>query len=328
VRRREFITLLGGAAAGWPLTARAQQPAMPVIGLLGSESPDLWAGRMRAFHQGLGETGYVDGRNVAIEYRWAEGHNDRLPALAADLVRRRVTVIAAPGSTPATLAAKAATSTIPIIFWIGSDPIELGLVVSLNRPEGNLTGVTTLNHGLVAKRVQLLHEVVPGPNSIAVLINPTSPTLTKISIGDAQAAVRSLGLQLHILNASTERDFDLVFANLIQLRAAGLVIGTDTFFSSRLEQLAALSVRHAVPTIYHFREFAAAGGLIAYGGSLADAFRGTGVYTGRILKGEKPANLPVQQVTRVELYINLKTAKALGLDIPLPLIGRADELIE
>jgi len=328
VRRREFITLLGGAAAGWPLTARAQQPAMPVIGLLGSESPDLWAGRMRAFHQGLGESGYVDGRNVAIEYRWAEGHNDRLPALAADLVRRRVTVIAAPGSTPATLAAKAATSTIPIIFWIGSDPIELGLVVSLNRPEGNLTGVTTLNHGLVAKRVQLLHEVVPGTNSIAVLINPTSPTLTKISIEDAQAAARSLGLELHILNASTELDFDLAFANLIQLRAAGLVIGTDTFFSSRLEQLAALSVRHAVPTIYHFREFAAAGGLMAYGGSLADAFRGTGVYTGRILKGEKPANLPVQQVTRVELYINLKTAKALGLDIPLPLIGRADELIE
>jgi putative ABC transport system substrate-binding protein len=328
VRRREFITLLGGAAAGWPLTARAQQPAMPVIGLLGSESPDLWAGRMRAFHQGLGETGYVDGRNVAIEYRWAEGHNDRLPALAADLVRRRVTVIVAPGSTPATLAVKAATSTIPIIFWIGSDPIELGPVASLNRPEGNLTGVTTLNHGLVAKRVQLLHEVVPGTNSIAVLINPTSPTLTKISIEDAQAAARSLGLELHMLNASTERDFDLVFANLIQLRAAGLVIGTDTFFSSRLEQLAALSVRHAVPTIYHFREFAAAGGLIAYGGSLAEAFRGTGVYTGRILKGEKPANLPVQQVTRVELYINLKTAKALGLDIPLPLIGRADELIE
>lgn len=328
MRRREFITLLGGAAAGWPLTARAQQPAMPVIGLLGSESPDLWAGRMRAFHQGLGETGYVDGRNVAIEYRWAEGHNDRLPALAADLVRRRVTVIVAPGSTPATLAVKAATSTIPIIFWIGSDPIELGPVVSLNRPEGNLTGVTTLNHGLVAKRVQLLHEVVPGTNSIAVLINPTSPTLTKISIEDAQAAARSLGLELHMLNASTERDFDLVFANLIQLRAAGLVIGTDTFFSSRLEQLAALSVRHAVPTIYHFREFAAAGGLIAYGGSLAEAFRGTGVYTGRILKGEKPANLPVQQVTRVELYINLKTAKALGLDIPLPLIGRADELIE
>jgi putative tryptophan/tyrosine transport system substrate-binding protein len=317
VRRREFITLLGGAAAaGWPLTARAQQPAMPVIGLLGSESPDLWAGRMRAFHQGLGETGYVDGRNVAIEYRWAEGHNDRLPALAADLVRRRVTLIAAPGSTPATLAATAATSTIPIIFWIGSDPIELGLVVSLNRPEGNLTGVTTLNHGLVAKRVQLLHEVVPGTNSIAVLINPTSPTLTKISIEDAQAAARGLGLELHMLNASTERDFDLVFANLIQLRAAGLVIGTDTFFSSRLEQLAALSVRHAVPTIYHFREFAAAGGLIAYGGSLAEAFRGTGVYTGRILKGEKPANLPVQQVTRVELYINTEDRQGAWVGYP------------
>jgi ABC-type uncharacterized transport system substrate-binding protein len=248
-----------------------------VIGLLGSELPDLWAGRMRAFHQGLGETGYVDGRNVAIEYRWAEGHNDRLPALAADLVRRRVTVIAAPGSTPATLAAKAATSAIPIVFWIGSDPIELGLVVSLNRPGGNLTGVTTLNHGLVTKRVQLLHEVVPGTSSIAVLINPTSPTLTKISMEDAQAAARSLGLELHVLNASTERDFDVVFANLIQLRAGGLVIGTDTYFSSRLEQLAALSVRHAVPTVYHFREFAAAGGLIAYGGSLADAFRGTGV---------------------------------------------------
>jgi putative ABC transport system substrate-binding protein len=265
---------------------------------------------------------------VAIEYRWAEGHNDRLPALAADLVHRRVTVLAAPGSTPATLAAKAATSTIPIVFWIGGDPVELGLVASLNRPQGNLTGVTTLNHGLIAKRVELLHEIVAGASSIAVLVNPTSPTLTKTTIEEAQAAARSFGLELHILNASTERDFDVVFANLIQLRAGGLVIGTDTFFSSRLEQLAALSVRHAVPTVYHFREFAAAGGLIAYGGSLAEAFRGTGVYTGRILKGEKPADLPVQQVTIVEMYINLKTAKALGLDIPLPLIGRANEVIE
>jgi putative ABC transport system substrate-binding protein len=328
VRRREFITLLGGAAAAWPLSARAQQPATPVIGLLGSESLDLWAGRMRAFHQGLSETGYVDGRNVAIEYRWAKGHNDRLPALAADLVHRQVTVIAAPGSTPATLAAKGATSTIPIIFWIGGDPVELGLVASLNRPQGNLTGVTTLNHGLVAKRVELLHEIVPGASSIAVLVNPTSPTLTRTTIEEAQAAARSFGRELHILNASTERDFDVVFANLIQLRTGGLVIGTDTFFSSRLEQLAALSVRHAVPTVYHFREFAAAGGLIAYGGSLAEAFRGTGVYIGRILKGEKPADLPVQQVTIVEMYINLKTAKALGLDIPLPLIGRANEVIE
>jgi putative tryptophan/tyrosine transport system substrate-binding protein len=328
VRRREFITLLGGAVAAWPLSARAQQRATPVIGLLGSESLDLWAGRMRAFHRGLSETGYVDGQNVAIEYRWAEGHNDRLPALAADLVHRQVTVIAAPGSTPATLAAKAATSTIPIVFWIGGDPVELGLAASLNRPQGNLTGVTTLNHGLVAKRVELLHEIVPGASSIAVLVNPTSPTLTRTTIEEAQAAARSFGLELHILNASTERDFDVVFANLIQLRAGGLVIGTDTFFSSRLEQLAALSVRHAVPTVYHFREFAAAGGLIAYGGSLAEAFRGTGVYIGRILKGEKPADLPVQQVTIVEMYINLKTAEALGLDIPLPLIGRANEVIE
>jgi putative ABC transport system substrate-binding protein len=328
MKRREFIRLIGGTAAAWPLAARAQQPAMPVIGLLGSESLDLWAIRMRAFRGGLKEVGYVEGQNVAIQYSWAEGHNDRLPALAADLVRRRVNVIAAPGSTPAAFAAKAATSTIPIIFWVGSDPVELGLVASLNRPGGNLTGVTTLNVGLVAKRVELLHEVVPGTNSIALLINPTSPILTKISIEDAQAAARILGLELHVLNASTERDFDVVFANLIQLRAGGLVIGTDAFFSSRLEQLAALSVRYAVPTVYHFREFAAAGGLMSYGGSITDAFQEAGVYTGRILKGEKPADLPVQQVTKVELIINLKTAKALGLNIPLPLIGRADAVIE
>ena len=327
IGRRKFLATLSGAAA-WPLGARAQQPAIPVIGLLGSESLDLWASRMRAFRGGLEEAGYVEGKNVAIEYRWAEGHNDRLPALAADLVRRPVTVIAAPGSTPAVLAAKAATSTIPIIFWVGSDPIELGLVASLNRPGGNLTGVTTLNVGLVAKRVELLHEVVPGTKSIALLINPTSPELTKISIEDAEAAARSLGLELHVLNANTERDFDVVFANLMQLRASGLVIGTDAFFSSRLEQLAALSVRHAVPTVYHFREFAAAGGLISYGGSITDAFHATGVYTGRILKGAKPADLPVQQVTKVELIINLKTAKALGITVPLPLSGRADEVIE
>jgi putative ABC transport system substrate-binding protein len=328
LQRRELITLVGRTAAAWPLAAHAQQRATPVIGLLGSESPNLWASRMQAFHQGLNETGYVDGRNVVIEYRWAEGHNDLLPALAADLVRRPVTVIAAPGSTPATLAAKAATSTIPIIFWVGGDPIGLGLVGSMNRPEGNLTGLTTLNHGLVAKRMELLHEVAPGTSSIAVLINPTSPTLSKITIEEAQTAARGLGLELHILKASTERDLDGVFANLVQLRAGGLVLGTDAFFSGRLEQLAALSVRYAVPVVYQFREFAAAGGLMGYGGSLAEAFRGTGVYTGRILKGAKPADLPVQQVTKLELYINLQTAKALRLHVPQHLIGRANEVVE
>ncbi len=328
MQRREFITLLGGAAAAWPVLAKAQPPAMPVIGFLGSESLDLWASCMRAFQQGLSETGYIDGRSVAIEYRWAEGHNDRLPALAADLVRRRVTVIAALGSTPAALAAKAATSTIPVIFWIGGDPIELGLVASLNRPEGNLTGLTTWNQKLTAKRVELLHEVIPGTSSMALLINPTSPNLTKTEIEDAQAAARSLGMELHVLNASTERDFDVVFANLIQLRAGGLVIGTDAFFSSRLEQLSAMAIRHAIPTVYQFREFAAAGGLMGYGGGIMDAFRGAGVYTGHILKGKKPADLPVQLVTKVELYINLTTAKALGINVPNTLIGRADEVIE
>jgi putative tryptophan/tyrosine transport system substrate-binding protein len=327
MNRREFIALIGGAAA-WPFIARAQQPAISVIGLLGSESPDVWATRLRAFRQGLKETGYVEGQNAAIEYRWAESHNDRLPALAADLVRHPVTVIVAPGSTPAALAAKAATSTIPIIFWVGTDPIELGLVASLNRPEGNLTGLTTLNVGLVNKRVELLHEIIPGTSSVGLLINPTSPILSKISTEEAQVAALSLGLELHVLNASTEGDFDVVFADLIQLRAGGLVIGTDAFFSSRLEKLAAVSARHAMPTVYHFREFAAAGGLISYGGSSTEPFHGVGVYAGRILKGEKPATLPVQQVTKVELIINLKTARAFGLNIPLSLIARADEVIE
>jgi putative ABC transport system substrate-binding protein len=299
MRRREFITLLGGAAAGWPLAARAQQPAMPVVGLLGSASLDLWADRIRAFHQGLSETGYVDGRNVTIEYRWAEGRNDRLPALAADLVRRRVTVIVAPGSTPAALAAKAATSTIPVVFWVGGDPIELGLVASLNRPEGNLTGVTTLNTELGPKRLELLHELLPAATVVALLVNPTSPGLAVSTTKDVQAAARALGLQLHVLHASADRDFDTVFTTLVQMRADGLLIGNDAFFSSRLEQLSALAIRHAVPTVYQFREFAAAGGLIAYGGSLTYAFHGAGVYTGRILKGEKPADLPIQQQTKV-----------------------------
>ena len=327
MRRREFITLVGGAAGIWPMAAHSK-PSIPTIGLLGSESSDLWASRMLAFHQGLGETGYVDGKNVTIEYRWAKGNNDRLPALAADLVQHQVSVIAAPGSTPAALAAKAATSTIPVIFWIGGDPVELGLVTSLNRPEGNLTGLTTLNHALVAKRMELLHEAAPRTRSVAVLVNPTSPTLTKTTIEDAQGAARSLGLELHILYASTDADLEEAFAKMTRLQAGGLVVGTDAFFSGRLEQLAALSIRNAVPTVYQFREFAAVGGLMGYGGSLAEAFRGTGVYSGRILKGDKTGDLPVQQVTKLELYINLKTAKALGLDFPLPLIGRADEVVE
>jgi putative ABC transport system substrate-binding protein len=324
MNRRDTVLALATS----PLLCNAQPEALPVIGLLGSESPELWADRMRAFHLGLNDMGYSDGRNVAIEARWAEGHNDRLPAMAADLVRRRTTVIATPGSTPATLAAKAATSTIPIVFWIGSDPIELGIVANMNRPEGNLTGVTTLNHKLVAKRLELMNEVVRGTRSIALLVNPTSPNLTKIAIGDAQAAARSLVLELHILNASTEPELDAVFAGLNALRVGGLVIGTDAFFTSRLEKLAAMALRHGVPAVYHFREFTAAGGLLSYGGSITDAFRETGAYVGRILKGEKPANLPVQQVTKVDLYINLKTAKALGINVPNTLLARANEVIE
>jgi len=327
MNRRDTVLALAALGAN-PALCRAQQPTMPVVGMLGSESPGVWTRHLRAFHEGLREQGYIDGRNVAIEYRWADGHNDRLPALAADLVRRRVTVIAAPGSTPSTLAAKAATSTIPIVFWIGSDPIELGIVANMNRPEGNLTGVTTLNHKLVAKRVELVHEVVLGTRSIALLVNPTSPNLTRTAIEDAQAAAGRLSLELHVLNASTEADFDAVFAKLVQLHVGGLVIGTDAFFTSRLEKLAALALRHGVPAVYHFREFAAAGGLISYGGSIADAFRETGVYTGRILKGEKPANLPIQQVTKVDLYVNLRTAKVLGINVPNTLITRADEVIE
>jgi len=326
VNRRALISLLGGAAA-WPLGARAQQVAMPVIGLLGRASADVWAGRLRAFRQGLSETGYFEGRNVAIEYRWAEGQNDRLPALAADLVRRQVTVIVAPGSTPAALAAQAATSTIPIVFWVGGNPVELGLVGTLNRPGGNLTGVTTLNTELEPKRLELLHELVPTASVMVLLVNPTN-ALTEANTRSVQAAAHVLGLQLHVLNASTERDFDAVFARLIQLRAGGLVIAPDAFLISRSERLGTLALRHAVPAIFQYREFAAAGGLISYGGSRTDAYRQVGVYTGRVLKGAKPSELPVQQVTKVELFLNLKTAKALGITVPLPLSGRADEVIE
>jgi putative tryptophan/tyrosine transport system substrate-binding protein len=328
MRRREFISLLGGAAAAWPLAARAQQPAMPVIGYIGTGSRESDAFRLPSFHQGLSEAGYVEGRNVAIEYRWAEGQNDRLPALAADLVRRQVAVIAVPASTPGVLAAKGATTTIPIVFYIGLDPVELGLVASLAHPGGNITGVTGWNVMVGPKRLELLHEVIPSATSIALLVNPTSPDLVKADSRDQQAAARALGLQLHVLHASNERDFDTVFATLIQLRAGGLVIGTDSFFNTQKEQLAALTLRHGVPTIHQYREFVVAGGLMGYGSPTADLSRQVGVYTGRILKGEKPADLPVQQATKVELFINLKTAKTLGLTVPLPLLARADEVIE
>jgi putative ABC transport system substrate-binding protein len=324
MKRRQFMTLLGGAAA-WPLTARAQQPAVPAIGYLNSESRDLSADRVVAFHQGLKETGYVEGQNLAIEYRWADGQYDRLPALVADLVRRQVTAIATNG--PGLPAAKAATATIPIVFYSGFDPVQQGFVASLNRPGGNLTGVTSLNIEVEAKRLELLHELVPSVAVVAALINPTSPQAETVS-RNMQTAARTLGLQLHILQASSERDFDTVFASLIQLRAGGLAIGTHPFFNSRSEQLAALASRYAVPVISPYREFVAAGGLISYGGSLADLDRLAGVYTGRILKGEKPADMPVQQATKIELVINLKAAKALGLTVALALLTRADEVIE
>jgi len=327
MRRREFISLLGGGVTAWPLLVRAQQ-TMPVIGFLGSSSLDLYADPVRAFRQGLGETGYVEGRNVAIEFRWANGQNDRLPALAADLVRRQVTVIVAPGSTPAALAAKAATTTIPIVFQVGIDPIAAGLVTSLARPGGNVTGVTNINTELVSKRLELLRELVPKATVVALLVNPTSPEITEAVSKELQSTTRTLGLQLHILNASNDRDFDTVFTTLAQLRVGALVIAPDAFFISRNEQLGILTSRHGVPAITQFREFAAAGGLMSYGGSFSEPTRQVGIYTGRILKGEKPVNLPVQQPIKVELVINLKTARALGVTVPQSVLNRADEVIE
>ena len=325
MRRREFITLLGGAAAAWPIAARAQQRTSPVIGFLHSGSPKLYARLVHAFQEGLSELTYVDGRNVAIEYRWADGQYDRLPLMAADLVHRQVGVIVA--NTPAVPVAKAATTTIPIVFQTGSDPVAAGLVVSLNRPGGNLTGVTTMNVELAPKRLELLRELVPTASDMGLLINPTNPNADTQSRG-LQAAAGALGLRLQVLRANTERDFDTAFATLNQLRAGGLVIAPDAFFISRSEQLAELTVRHAMPTIFSYREFVASGGLTSYGGSSTDQFRQTGVYVGRILKGDKPADLPVQQITKVELVINLKTAKALGLTVSPMLLARADEVIE
>ena len=326
MRRREFITMLGARRA-WPLAAHAQQPAMPLIGYLRSERFRTGGGRLHAFRQGLGETGYVEGRNVAIEYRWAEGQYDRLPSLAADLVRRQVAVIAQAGHVLGAFAAKAATKTIPVVFVTGVDPVTLGFVASLNRPGGNLTGATTLGLELEPKRLELLHGVVPTTKTIGALVNPIHPNAEAQSRG-LQAAAAALGRKLQIFNASTERDFDTIFTRLVEVQAGGLLITTDALFISHAEQLAALAVRYAVPAIFQFRGFAAAGGLMSYGGALADLYRHSGVYTGRILKGEKPADLPVQQVTKFELVINLKTAKALGLTIPPSLLARADEVIE
>jgi putative ABC transport system substrate-binding protein len=326
MRRREFITLVGGAAA-WPVTARAQQPVMPVIGYLGSELPAVWAGRLHAFHQGLGEAGYVEGRNVAIEYRWANSQNDRLPALAADLVRRQPTVIfASPGI--AALAVKAATTTVPIVFTSGIDPVDYGLVASLNRPGGNLTSASNLATELAPKRLELLHELVPMATTIAYLINPTDLDDNRSPTPTLQVAARSLGLRLVELHASSDRDFDAVFANLHQLQAGALLFGNSPLLTSRSEQLAALTVRHAVPAMFPNRQFAAAGGLASYATSIEDAHRLAGIYTGRVLKGEKPADLPIVQSTKIELVINLRTAKALGLTVPLALLASADEVIE
>jgi ABC-type uncharacterized transport system substrate-binding protein len=325
LKRREVITLLGGAAA-WPLAARAQQPQSPVIGFLNSSSPDADGVRMQAYRRGLAETGYVEGRNVTVEYRWADGQNDRLPAMAADLVRRGVNVIVT-GGTPATLAAKAATTTIPIVFSVATDPITMGLVASLNRPGGNLTGVANLMVELGQKQLELLHELVPAVTIMAVLVNPNLPAADS-QARDLQAAARKLGLELHIMHASTERDLDAVFAKMVDMRVGALAITADAFFLSRREQIITLAARHSLPATSPWREAAVAGALMSYGTSDVEGYRQLGNYAGRILKGEKPADLPVQQSTKIELIINLKTAKALGIEVPLSMLMRVDEVIE
>ncbi len=307
MRRREFLGVLGGAVAAWPVAARAQQPTMPMIGFLDGRSADTAGRVVAAFRHGLSEAGYVEGRDVKIEYRWAHGHYDQLPKLATDLVSRQVTAIATSGNASA-LAAKAATTTIPIVFVTGADPVQAGLVTSLNRPGGNLTGVTSLGVELGPKRLELLHELVPATAVFGHLVNPTNRS-AKIQLRDIEAAAGTLGLKLHNLHASTERDIDEAFENLIKLRAGALVIAPDSFFNGRSEQLAALTVRHAMPAVFTYREFAVAGGLMSYGGSITDSYRQVGVYIGRILRGEKAIDLPVQQSTKVELILNLKTAK-------------------
>jgi putative tryptophan/tyrosine transport system substrate-binding protein len=325
MRRREFIAGVA-AAASLPAVARAQQPTMPVIGFLNSGSPDGYAILKGAFLRGLKDTGYVEGQNVAIEYRWADGQYDRLPSLAVDLLGRRVAVLAAT-STPAALVASAATTTVPIVFTSGDDPVRLGLVASLARPGGNVTGAAHLEVELTPKRLELLHEMAPAATVIAILVNPTNRNAESQS-RDLQTAAQTLGLRTHVLHARSERDFDSVFASLLRLNAGALAIGSDPVFTNRSERLAALALRHSVPAVYEDREFVAAGGLMSYGGSISDSYRLAGVYTGRILKGEKPAELPVQQSTKIELVVNLKTAKAIGITVPQTLLARADVVIE
>jgi putative tryptophan/tyrosine transport system substrate-binding protein len=325
MRRRDLITLLGGSVATWPLAVRAQQP-MPVIGYLGPGSAQSDAFRVTGFRQGLKEAGYVEGQNLTIEYRWAEDHLDRLPTMATDLVRHQVAVIVATGSA-ASFAAKGATTTLPIVFETSGDPVKLGLVGSLSRPGGNLTGVSQLGEEAAPKRLELLHELLPTARVMALLVNPAEP-IARDQVRVSLAAAKTLGLELHVLNASIERDLDAAFAKLTEIRASGLTIAGATLFTSHIEQLAALTVRHPIPAVYQRREFAAAGGLVSYGTNIADTHRLAGIYTGRVLKGERPADLPVQQATKVELYINLKTAKALGITVPISLLGRADEVIE
>jgi putative tryptophan/tyrosine transport system substrate-binding protein len=326
LKRREFITLLGGAAVAWPLAARAQQTAMPVIGYLNSGSPESDTPRLTGLRRGLNESGYVEGRNLVIEYRWAGNQADRLPALAADLVQLRVAVIVAAGP-PSTFAAKAATTSIPIVFGVGADPVQLGLVASLNRPGGNLTGFNAYSAEFGAKGLALLHELLPSAATIGFLANPNNP-ISELTTRDVVAAAPVIGLKVQILKASTDLEIDAAFVSLVQARTGALLVGGDAFFHNRIEHIVGLAARHAIPTMYLVREFVVAGGLISYGTSLIEEYRQVGLYTGRTLKGEKPADLPVMQATKLELVINLKTAKALGLQIPDRLLALADEVIE
>jgi ABC-type uncharacterized transport system substrate-binding protein len=327
MRRREFIGFIGGAAATWPLAARAQQSTMPVVGYLSATSQDGGESRAAAFRRGLKESGFVEGQNVTIDYRWADEQVDRLPAMAADLVRRNVNMIAA-ATTPAALAAQAATTTIPIVFEVGTDPVRLGLVANLNRPSGNLTGVTNLIVEVQPKRLELLHEVVPTVNVMALLVNPTDRALAQAQAREVLSAAGKYGLELHVLNVNSERDFDAVFAELKRLRVGGLIIAAGSVFIRGLTKLTELTVRHAVPAIYQDRSFPAAGGLMSYGSDVLESYRLAGTYAGRVLKGERPAELPVTQPTKFDLVINLKTAKVFGISVPPAVLARADEVIE